>query len=150
MLAGKWTYRSFRNDPTLVGDDAARALALILGEGVLDFDEEQDGRFTGGLGLGPGYALALSGTVADDGFAITGIGLDGTPTAGWRYDYRGVAAPSWPDAKDQAPCLLGTLIRVKAHGPNSPAGYTASFVAVRQPRETRKVFPRARPLMAGQ
>ena len=148
MLAGKWTYRSFRNDPALIGDDSGRALALILAEGVLDFDEEQDGRFTGGLGLGSGYALALSGTVADDGFTITGVGLDGTAMAGWRYDYRGMAAPSWPDAKDPAPCLLGTLIRVKAHGPNSPAGYTASFIAVRQPRETKASSRRARPLMA--
>lgn len=148
MLAGKWTYRSFRNDPTLVGDDAAHALALIFGEGVFDFDEQPDGRFTGGLGMGPGYALALTGTVDGDTFSIVSLGLEGTATAGWRYDYRGTAAPLWPEAVDQLPCLLGTVIRVNAHGPNSPAGATASFVAVRQPPRTKAAFGRARPLMA--
>jgi len=150
VLAGKWTYRSYRNDPALVGDESARALAMILGEGVLDFDEEKDGRFTGGLGMRPGYALALTGTVEGDGFAITGLGLDGTATAGWRYDYRGVPGPLWPDAVDQVPCLLGTLIRVNAHGPDSPAGYTASFISIRQRIQDREVFPRVRALMAGQ
>ena len=150
MLAGKWTYRSFRNDPALVGSDAARALALIFGEGVFDFDAEAGGRFTGGLGLGRGYALALIGTVEGDGFSITGLGLDGTATAGWRYDYRGTLAYAWSEAVDQVPCLLGTVVRVNAHGPKAPAGVTASFIAVRQPAATAATaFRRARPLMAG-
>jgi hypothetical protein len=38
----------------------------------------------------------------------------------------------WPNGVDQVPSLLGTVIRVNAHGPSSPAGYTASFIAVSQ------------------
>jgi hypothetical protein len=37
-LAGKWTYRSYRNDPSLVGDDANKALGLIFAEAVFTFD----------------------------------------------------------------------------------------------------------------
>ena len=33
-LTGKWTYRSYHNDPALVGDNAQTALAQIFGEGV--------------------------------------------------------------------------------------------------------------------
>ena len=32
----------------------------------------------------------------------------------------------------QVPALVGTVIRVNAHGPQSPAGVTASFIAVKQ------------------
>jgi hypothetical protein len=136
MLTGKWTYRSTRNDPGLVGDDAARALALIFGEGVFDFRAEGKTRFGGVLDMGPGYRLSLAGTLEPGSdpvrFAIVGTGVAGTPTAGWRYDYRGALAYSWPEAVGQVPSLVGTVIRVKAHGPNSPAGVTASFIAVRQ------------------
>lgn len=134
---GQWTYRSYHNDPALVGDDAAAALALIFGEGVFDLHLDDPVHFSGTLNMGPDYALTLAGTIdpvsPDGAFAIVGLGIDGTPTAGWRYDYRGVAAAMWPNAVPQIPCLLGTVIRVNPHGPNAPAGVTASFVAVRQP-----------------
>ena len=139
MLAGKWTYRSYHNSTALVGDDAAAALALIFGEGVFDFSEDGTGKVQGRLDMGGGYALAVSGTAGcadrDDAppvFALIGLGIDGTPTAGWRYDYRGVPAYSWPDGVNQIPCLVGSVVRVYAHGPGAPAGVTASFVAVRQ------------------
>ncbi|HEX8646233.1 MAG TPA: hypothetical protein VF715_04990 [Thermoleophilaceae bacterium] len=135
MLSGRWTYRSYRSTPALVGGDARAALALIFGEGVFDFEAGEGGRFGGALGMGTGYALTLQGeTLPGDppGFSIVGLGIDGTPTEGWRYDYRGVTAHRWPDGVDQVPCLLGTVVRVNAHGPSSPAGYTASFIAVRQ------------------
>src|SRR3954466_12685980 len=107
MLAGKWTYRSFRNEVKLVGDDSAAALALIFGEGVFDFDAESEGRFHGGLSMGPGYAMTLTGRMEGEAsdesarFAIVGEGIAGTATRGWRYDYRGVFAYSWPDAVEQ-------------------------------------------------
>ena len=124
MLTGKWTYRSYVNTPTLVGDDPQAALALIFGEGD---------SFGGKLDMGSGYALDLEGEVLPgdpQGFSIVGLGIDGTPTAGWRYDYHGVTGYEWPDGVDQVPSLLGTVVRVNAHGPSSPAGYTASFIAV--------------------
>jgi hypothetical protein len=83
---------------------------------LLELQQSDDGRVEGGLGMEAGYALRITGSVGTTGnglhFTPIGEGLDGTTTAGWRYDYRGV-------------------VRVKAHGPAAPAGYTASFIAVR-------------------
>lgn len=135
MLAGKWTYRSYRNTPTLVGDDPQAALGLIFGEGVFDFEAGEGDQFGGAIDFGGGYALTLQGQILPgdpSGFSIIGLGVVGTPTEGWRYDYHGVAGYEWPDGVDQVPSLLGTVVRVNAHGPSSPAGYTASFIAVRQ------------------
>jgi len=135
MLSGHWTYRSYRNLAKLVADDQQAALALIFDEGVFELHQSDDGRVEGGLGMETGYALRITGSVEITGgglgFTLIGEGLDGTATAGWRYDYRGVAGYMWPNGVDQVPSLLGTVIRVKAHGPNTPAGYTASFIAVR-------------------
>jgi hypothetical protein len=139
MIAGKWTYRSYYNDAALIGDDAAAALALIFGEGIFDLRRNDETHFSGALGMGTDYALTLVGTIDPAaggglcGFDIVGLGIDETPTAGWRYDYRGVTSFPWPNGVAQVPCLLGTVIRVRAHGPAAPAGVTASFVAVRQP-----------------
>jgi hypothetical protein len=140
MLGGKWTYRSYHNSAALVGEDAAAALALIFGEGVFDLNEDGIGQVRGTLDMGSDYALTIDGTAGcahdEDSppvFALIGLGIDGTPTAGWRYDYRGVPAYSWPDGVNQIPCLVGSVVRVYAHGPGAPAGVTASFVAVRQP-----------------
>lgn len=139
MLAGKWTYRSYRNDPALVGDDAAAALGMIFGEGVFDFEPVPDGSFRGGLGMGSGYALSLTAELVPGAageppcYAIIGLGIAGTATEGWRYDYRCTPGYQWPEGKEQVPSLLGTVVRVNAHGPNAPAGFTASFIAVRRP-----------------
>ena len=154
MLAGKWTYRSFRNDPKLIAGDPAAALALILDEGVFDLDADGATGFRGALGTGTGYALALAGELvgsqAHPGrFFITGDGLDGTATEGWRYAFRGFVGPQWPDAVGQVASLLGTVIRIAGHGPDAPAGVTASFIAVRQ-QEGDRPRPARRPvLMAG-
>lgn len=133
MFAGTWTYRSFHNDPAEVGGDAEKALALIFGEGI--FTLEQTGNtITGTLDMGPGYALDLTGTVTGSGpdatFEIAGPGIPGTPTADWRYDYHGGLAWAWPNGIDQVPALVGSVVRVKPHGPGAPAGVTASFIAV--------------------
>jgi len=138
MLSGKWTYRSFVNDQGLVGDDAQKALNLIFGEGVFTFTESGPGRFHGTLDMGQNYVLNLSGEVRHDGprspesYHIIGEGVAGSPTAGWRYDYQCARGYHWPDGIDQIPSLVGTVVRVKAHGPQSPAGVTASFIAVHQ------------------
>ena len=135
VLTGKWTYRSYNNTPALVGNDAQAALALIFGEGVFDFEATEGDDFRGELDMGSGYTLTLQGEILPgdpSGFSIVGLGVDGTPTEGWRYDYHGATGYEWPDGVDQVPSLLGTVVRVNAHGPSSPAGYTASFIAVRQ------------------
>ena len=133
MLSGKWTYRSYHNDPALVGSDAQAALAMIFGEGVFDLTD-RDGAITGTLDMGGGYVLDLNGNAIEDGtFLIIGLGRTGTPTAGWRYDYEGGFGWDWPNAIEQVASLIGTVIRVNEHGPQSPAGVTATFIAVAQP-----------------
>lgn len=135
MLDGLWTYRSYRNQTALVGDDADAALANIFGEGVFALADAGGGAVRGRLNMGSGYALTISGD-SDAGsngrFFLSGTGIAGTATEGWQYDYRGTLAYRWPDAVDQIACLVGTVLRVKAHGPQSPAGVTASFIAVEQ------------------
>jgi hypothetical protein len=133
-LLGQWTYRSFINTPAPVGGDAQKALALFFGEGLFTFAAGDGDRFGGTLAFGPGVGLTLDGERLPgepEGFTIVGRGVDGTPTAGWRYDYHGVVGFHWPDGVDQIPSLLGTVIRVNPHG-GAPAGFTASFVAVRK------------------
>ncbi|GAN78163.1 hypothetical protein [Acidisphaera rubrifaciens] len=135
MLDGRWTYRAYRDVERLIDADAGAALGLIFGEGVFELRQAADGRVGGALGMAAGHALRIAGaaraTAEGDTFSLLGTGLDGTATAGWRYAYRGIAGHRWPDAVDQVPSLLGTVIRLAAHGPDAPAGVTASFIAVR-------------------
>src|SRR5262245_57148118 len=116
MLSGHWTYRGYRNLTNLAGEDPQAALALIFAEGVFELYQSDDGRVEGGLGMKTGYALRITGSVETMGngpsFALIGEGLDGTATAGWRYDYRGVVGYMWPNGVDQVPSLLGTVVRV--------------------------------------
>ena len=137
MLGGKWTYRSYHNDVALIGSDAPAALALIFGEGVFDLTQNEDAYLHGTLDMGNGYVMTMSGAVEPGAgnvtapFSLIGLGVDGTATAGWRYDYRGTLAYAWPEGVDQVPSMTGTVVRVNAHGVGSPAGVTASFIAVR-------------------
>jgi len=136
VLAGKWTYRSFHNRPALVGDNAQAALDLIFAEAVFTF--EVSGTSLKGAIDWDGGGLDLKGQVrpasgqAPESVAIVGTGRPQTSTAGWEYDYRGSLAYRWPNGIDQVPALVGTVIRAKPHG-SSPAGYVASFIAVKQP-----------------
>ena len=138
MLAGNWTYRSYHNDPSLVGDDADKALAMIFGEGVFTFAMKGRTKLTGKLDMGSNYVLTLTGEVRKgrgaNPFSLhtIGLGVPNSPTEGWRYDHYSWLAHEWPDGIDQVPALVGTVVRVNAHGPQSPAGVTASFIAVRQ------------------
>jgi hypothetical protein len=135
MLAGKWTYRSYVNTTALVGDDKDKALAIIFGEGVYAFDLPNGGALAGTLDMGGGYVLDLKGTVALTAplsVAISGYGRPATPTAGWEYDYNASLAYQWPNGVNQAPALVGTVIRAKPHD-GGAAGVVASFIAVKQP-----------------
>jgi hypothetical protein len=139
MLDGNWTYRSYRNDPQLVDGNAAKALAMIFGEGVFSFAMKGKTKLTGKLDMGSNYVLTLTGKVSPargaspSTFHIVGLGVPNSPTANWRYDYHGWPAYEWPDGVDQVPSLVGSVVRVVAHGPKSPAGVVATFIAVKQP-----------------
>ena len=137
-IAGKWTYRSFINTPALVGGDANRALQIIFGEGVFTFELPTSTSLKGTFDMGGGFVLDLEGTIRPTAqvgpvtVEIIGTGRPNTPTAGWEYDYLGYLGYQWPNGVSQVPSLVGTVIRAKPHG-SAPAGFVASFIAVKQP-----------------
>src|SRR5262245_29753560 len=120
-LAGKWTYRSFRNVTDLVGGNADNALRLIFGEGVYNFELPSGAELAGTLDMGSGYVLDLRGTIRPEtadaplSVEIAGLGRAGTPTAGWEYDYHASPAYRWPNGQNQVPALVGSVIRAKPH-----------------------------------
>jgi hypothetical protein len=134
-IGGKWTYRSFHNDPAPVDGDPNKALGLIFAEAVFTFEiayTELKGAIDwdgGGLDL-KGTVQPASGSVPL-WVKIVGTGRAGTDTAGWEYDYNACLAYEWPNGIKQVPALVGTVIRAKPHG-TAPAGYVASFIAVKQ------------------
>jgi hypothetical protein len=141
-LAGKWTYRSFLNDPaqvTNVPDEATAAkqlLAILFAEAVFTFQIPDDTTLTGAIDW-DGGGLDLSGNISNQGDALTvhiiGNGRPGTGTKDWEYDYHAALAFQWPNGVNQVPAIVGTVLRAKPHGAGSPAGVTASFIAVKQP-----------------
>jgi hypothetical protein len=128
MVSGKWAYRSYLNQPD----------QPLFGQGTMTFEALSEHLFVGTLDMGGGYVMNLHGleTAGAGGgpatLRIVGLGVAGSPTAGWRYDYHCWPGYTWPDGVNQVPSLVGTVVRVKAHGPNSPAGVVASFIAVSQ------------------
>jgi hypothetical protein len=138
-LAGKWTYRSFFNDPVQVYSDprpADKLLSLVFAEAVFTFEIPDDTTLKGAIDW-DGGGLDLQGKVSDkDGVVsaeIVGKGRAGTGTANWEYDYRAALAYHWPAGVKQVPSIVGTVLRAREHGPGNPAGVTASFIAVKQP-----------------
>jgi hypothetical protein len=136
-LAGKWTYRSFLNDPVQVLADpnpGDKLLSLLFAEAVFTFQVPNDTTLTGAIDW-DGGGLDLQGKVSCKGGAvsveITGSGRAGTDTANWEYDYHAALAFRWPNGVNQVPAIVGTVIRAKPHN-GAPAGVTASFIAVRQ------------------
>lgn len=126
-FAGKWIYRSFLNEPSMPE----------FGEGTFTFDDSPLGHLSGTLLMpvdSPTLQLNLRGNFQlGTPFAarFQGVGIAGTGTAGWIYDYIGYYIPDWPDGVQQVPAFVGSVIRTVAHGPQSPAGVVASFIAVR-------------------
>ena len=134
-ISGKWTYRSFHNDPAPVGDDAEKALGLIFAEAEFRF--EISGTELSGVIDWGGGGLALKGTVQPAGATtpltvqIVGTGTKELGTEGWEYDYYAWLTHQWQNGINQVPALVGSVIRAKPHG-SAPAGYVASFIAVKK------------------
>jgi hypothetical protein len=63
---------------------------------------------------------------------VVGLGRAGTPTDGWEYDYHAGLAYEWPNGINQTAAFVGSVIRAKPHD-GQPAGYVASFIAVKHP-----------------
>lgn len=158
-IAGKWTYRSYRNRPDIIvnadaepavkalgaiyGDEvetanaAVKALSLMFGEGVMTFDPPAGNSLSGNLDMGGGLVLDLKGTVQSQAgtgivtLEIFGTGRPNTPTDNWEYDYKAFMTPKWPNGINQIPAFVGTVIRARPHGA-AQAGVVASFVAIKQ------------------
>ncbi|HTQ79484.1 MAG TPA: hypothetical protein VMM92_05785 [Thermoanaerobaculia bacterium] len=127
-FAGKWIYRSYLNEPSMPE----------FGEGTLSFDDSALGLISGTLWMPidkPNLELKLRGNYQlGTPFQIRfqGVGVPGTGTTGWIYDYIGYLVPAWPDGVGQVSAIVGSVIRTVAHGAGSPAGVVASFIAVRE------------------
>jgi hypothetical protein len=73
VLAGKWTYRSFHNDPAPVADDPKaapeKALALIFAEAVFTFEVPSSTTLKGAIDW-PGGGLDLYRAQLDRGSGV--------------------------------------------------------------------------------
>ena len=134
-IGGKWTYRSFHNNSAPVGDDADKALDLIFAEAEFTFEisgTELTGTIRWGHdGLDLKGTIQLASATTPLSVQIVGTGRADIGTDGWEYDYNACLAHEWPNGIDQVPALVGSVIRAKPHG-TSPAGYVASFIAVKK------------------
>lgn len=136
LLAGKWTYRSFLNNPAPVDGDPNKALGLIFGEGELTITPKDEKLFQAVLDFDGGAAMDLYGEMIDgqgagpDVLFITGTGREGSTTAKWVYQYKAYVIPQWPEGVNQTPAIVGTTIRTIPHG-SGKAGVVASFIIVR-------------------
>ena len=135
-FAGTWTYRSFLNDPALTNGDPQKLAALLFAEGTWTVKDGPPTIFVGELSFGADFIMDLEGVIspaAKDWTAhvhIVGAGRNGTPSAGYFYDYDGSLTEQWPNGVNQVPAVTGSVIRVKPHS-GEPAGLVASFIAVK-------------------
>lgn len=135
-FAGKWTYRSFLNDPTLTNGDPQKLAALLFAEGTWTIKDGPPTSFIGELSFGAGFIMDLKGVVtpaAGDRPAhahIVGSGREGTSSAGYFYDYDGSLTEHWPNGVNQVAAVTGSVIRVKPHS-GEAAGLVASFISVK-------------------
>jgi hypothetical protein len=126
---GTWSYRSFINDPDL----AVNVNEILFGAGTLEISEPSFGILTGTLG-GAGWSLALTGAISyGNPFALRFQGVGEINDETWIYDYVGYLIPPWPNGIDQRGAIAGSVVRTVPHSNGqAPAGFVASFIAVRQ------------------
>lgn len=139
-FGGVWTYRSFHNRPEPVADLSQ----ILFGEGELRLNPNESGGFVSStLSFGADYRMTIRGGAiasTDSGVGrrppaarFQAIGVEGTAAEGWVYEYVGYLIPQWSTGVDQRPAIVGSVIRVVPHsGGQAPAGYVASFVAVKR------------------
>ncbi len=133
-IFGKWTYRSFLNNPN--PDTDFNDLKFAVAE--LTFEDATFGKVAGRLTFAPDY-LKLTGTITyGNPFTVRFQGVGATPGTienghPWVYDYLGFLAPAWPNGdQQQRPAIVGTIVRTVAHsGGQAKAGVVASWIAVR-------------------
>lgn len=131
-LTGKWTYRSFVNDPDL----ATKFNDLEFGLGTITIQEAPMGALQGTIG-GPGWSLDLNGSINyGDPYCVRFQGKGVVGGEEWIYDYIGYAIKPWPNGINQVPAMTGSIVRTIPHssgsGGTSPAGVVCSWIAVWQ------------------
>lgn len=129
IFEGTWSYRSLLNNPDL----NASFDSLRFGMGTLVLAAAQGNAVTGSIG-GPGWSLAITGTHSPGDPArlqLEGRGM--IENEEWVYAYLGYLVPTWPKSVDQRDTIAGSVMRVVPHSNGqAPAGFVASFYAVRQ------------------
>jgi hypothetical protein len=132
ILVGKWTYRSFLNDPDL----STSFNDLEFGQGTIDIQPSAMNEFRGTIG-GPGWQLQLKGsTTYGNPFTVRFQGRGVVSGEEWVYDYIGYVVRPWPNGVNQRMAIVGSIVRTMPHssgsGGVSPAGVVCSWIAVRQ------------------
>ena len=132
-LAGKWTYRSFINDPNLATDFNN----LEFGRATITINEAPMGTLQGSIG-DTGWSLDLNGSINyGDPYSVRFQGKGVVGGEQWIYDYIGYVVKPWPNGVGQIPAMTGSIVRTIPHsggsaGSVAPAGMVCSWIAVWQ------------------
>ncbi|HET9183975.1 MAG TPA: hypothetical protein VFP59_17735 [Candidatus Angelobacter sp.] len=138
---GKWTYRSFLNDPNLAipaGGGDPNVNPLLFGYGTIVIEEAAPELLIGTIG-GDGWSLKLHGSRAyGSPMQVRFEGKGIVSGAEWIYDYIGWLVPVWPNSDEtkQRAAIVGSVTRTIPHPTGkdgkaiAPAGVVASFYAV--------------------
>ena len=135
-ITGTYTYRSFINNPDVVGDFSQLAFA----EAEITLFAGLDGSISGILAWPTNAddtkrdAMDLTGEIVDREpllIRLEGIGRKGSAIETFDYKYELTLAREWPETTSPRICLVGSVIRAKDHG-TAKAGVTASVIAVKR------------------
>jgi hypothetical protein len=131
-LFGKWTYRSFLNDPDL----STPFNNLEFGRGTITIQDAPMGVLKGSIG-DTGWSLDLNGSINyGDPYSVRFQGRGVIGGEEWIYDYQGYVVKPWPNGLQQVPAMVGSIVRTIPHssgsGGTSPAGVVCSWIAVWQ------------------
>ena len=129
---GRWKYRSYRNQPQHV--DKLEDLLFWEADLVIAETDSWEG-FVGAIYDASDKLIIKGSATFGSPFSATfrAIGVPGTETDGWIYDYQGHLVPQYTNGVDQRRAIVGSVIRTVAHSNGKAvAGYVASFIAVRQ------------------
>src|ERR1043166_3517631 len=103
---GKWSYRSFRNNPDL----NAQPNDLLFGAGTLEFTDAPMGEVAGTIG-GQGWQLALTGSITyGNPYNARFQGKGVVSGQEWIYDYDGYYVRHWPNGVKQVEAIVGSVI----------------------------------------
>jgi hypothetical protein len=128
-LVGKWTYRSFQNNPDLSADFNS----LEFGRGTITIEEAPMGVLKGTIG-DTGWSLDLNGSINyGDPYCVRFQGKGVVGGEEWIYDYIGYVIKPWPNGVNQVPAMTGSIVRTIPHSHGAaPAGVVCSWIAVWQ------------------